>query len=196
MLDWWNGMTLLAQILACIAVPSTLLLVIQLIMTIVGLGDDSDGDVPDDLEDDVSFDDADGDIGLRVFTIRGLTAFFTLLGWVGLSVSRTGAHAVISIMCGVLAGVVAMFLIALLVKYAMKLQDDGTLDYKNALGLSGTVYITIPAKRLEKGKINIMLQGHYMELEAVTDEDEDIKFGTEIVVIGLSGANTLVVKRK
>ena len=80
MLDWWNGMTLLEQILACIAVPSTLLLVIQLIMTIVGLGDDSDGDVPDDLEDDVSFDDADGDIGLRVFTIRGLTAFFTLLG--------------------------------------------------------------------------------------------------------------------
>jgi membrane protein implicated in regulation of membrane protease activity len=196
MLDWWNGMTLLEQILACIAVPSTLLLVIQLIMTIVGLGDDSDGDIPDDLEDDVSFDDADGDIGLRVFTIRGLTAFFTLLGWVGLSVSRTGAHAVISIMCGVLAGVVAMFLIALLVKYAMKLQDDGTLDYKNALGLSGTVYITIPAKRLEKGKINIMLQGHYMELEAVTDEDEDIKFGTEIVVIGLSGTNTLVVKRK
>ena len=41
-----------------------------------------------------------------------------------------------------------------------------------------------------------MLQGHYMELEAVTDEDEDIKFGTEIVVIGLSGTNTLVVKRK
>lgn len=196
MLEWWNGMTLLEQILACIAVPSTLLLVIQLIMTIVGLGDGSDGDVPDDLEDDVSFDEADGEIGLRVFTIRGLTAFFTLLGWVGLLVSKTGAHAMIAILCGVLAGVTAMFLIAMLVKYAIKLQDDGTLDYKNALGLSGTVYITIPARRTEKGKINLMLQGHYMELEAVTDEDEDIKFGAEIVVIGLSGTNTLVVKRK
>ena len=48
----------------------------------------------------------------------------------------------------------------------MKLQDDGTIDYRNALGLSGNVYITIPANRLEKGKVNLMLQGHYMELEA------------------------------
>lgn len=196
MLNWWNELNLLEQILACIAVPSTLLLVIQLIMTIIGLGDDADGDVPDDIDDDISFDDTDGDIGLRVFTIRGLTAFFTLLGWVGLSVSRTGANSLLSIGCGVIAGIVAMFLIALFVKYAMKLQDDGTIDYRNALGLSGNVYITIPANRLEKGKVNLMLQGHYMELEAVTDEDEDIRFGTEIVVIGLSGANTLVVKRK
>ena len=145
MLNWWNELNLLEQILACIAVPSTLLLVIQLIMTIIGLGDDADGDVPDDIDDDISFDDTDGDIGLRVFTIRGLTAFFTLLGWVGLSVSRTGANSLLSIGCGVIAGIVAMFLIALLVKYAMKLQDDGTIDYRNALGLSGNVYITIPA---------------------------------------------------
>ena len=83
-----------------------------------------------------------------------------------------------------------------LIKYAMKLQDDGTIDYRNALGLSGSVYITIPACREEKGKVNLLLQGHYMELEAVTDEEDDIKFGTEIVVIGLSGTNILVVKRK
>lgn len=196
MFDWWNELNLLQQILACIAVPSTLLLIIQLIMTIIGLGDDTDGDVPNDIEDDVSFDDADGDIGLRVFTVRGLTAFFTLLGWTGLAVSKSGANLIISIGCGVASGIIAMVLIAFLVKYAMKLQDDGTIDYRNALGLSGSVYITIPACREEKGKVNLLLQGHYMELEAVTDEDEDIKFGAEIVVIGLSGANTLVVKRK
>ena len=41
-----------------------------------------------------------------------------------------------------------------------------------------------------------MLQGTYVEREAVTDEDAPLPYGTEVVVIGLSGESTLVVARK
>ncbi len=53
---WWESLTLLQRVFACIAIPSTLLLIVQLVMTLIGLGDhegdlDADGDgIPDDLE--------------------------------------------------------------------------------------------------------------------------------------------------
>ena len=51
---WWESLTLLQRVFACIAIPSTLLLVVQLALSLIGLGDhesdlDHDG-VPDDLD--------------------------------------------------------------------------------------------------------------------------------------------------
>ena len=78
----------------------------------------------------------------------------------------------------------------------MKLRNDGNLDNKNALGTSGRVYLTVPPSRSGEGKVNVLLQGSYVELEAVTDEIEAIPTGTEVVVTGISGQTTLVVKKK
>ena len=41
-----------------------------------------------------------------------------------------------------------------------------------------------------------MLQDTFVELDAVTDEENEIPSGREVVVIGLSGQSTLVVKSK
>ena len=66
---WWESLTLLQRVFACIAIPSTLLLIVLLILSLVGLGDhegdlDHDG-VPDgiDLDHDGIPDgiDLDGD---------------------------------------------------------------------------------------------------------------------------------------
>ena len=70
------------------------------------------------------------------------------------------------------------------------------MNLKYALGVSGNIYITVPPRRSGKGKVNIIVQGKLEELDAVTDEELPLPFGTEIVVIGLSGGNTLVVRRK
>ena len=80
--------------------------------------------------------------------------------------------------------------------FGYELRSDGNLDNRNALGVSGKVYLTVPAKRGGEGKVNILLQGSYVERNAVTDEAEPLTTGSEIVVIGLSGQSTLVVKRK
>ena len=45
-------------------------------------------------------------------------------------------------------------------------------------------------------EVNILLQGTYVERDAVTDENDPIVTGAEIVVVGISGQTTLVVKRK
>ena len=93
-------------------------------------------------------------------------------------------------------GLVIMILIALLFYIFERLQTSGNVDIHNAIGKSGSVYMNIPASRAGTGKVNIVVQDRYGEYEAVTDEKDVIPFGTEIVVIAISGADTLVVKRK
>ena len=69
MLKWCEALTLLQRITACIAIPATLLLIIQLVSTLMGLGGndadlDADGDgIPDglDLDGDGIPDDLDLD---------------------------------------------------------------------------------------------------------------------------------------
>ena len=58
------------------------------------------------------------------------------------------------------------------------------------------MYITVPPQRRSKGKVNLLVQGKLEELDAVTDEEAPLPFGTEVVVTGISGGNTLIVRRK
>lgn len=242
---WWASLTWLERIFAYVAFPATLLLLLQTLMLLFGLGNDADGDadadvdldgdgVPDldldgdgipDLDGDMDGDfdadadtdldtdgDADGDgdgdgdadadghpglfAGLKLFTLRGIVAFFAVCGWGGLWLLRMGMHPIFAVFLAIAMGFWAMLLMALFLRVALKLQDDGTLDFRNALGKAGTVYLTIPARRGGKGKVHVVVQDQLHELAAVTDEETPIPTGSEIVVVGLSGGNTLVVCRK
>jgi hypothetical protein len=42
MIQWWIGLGEAGQIFACIAIPATVILIIQCILTLMGLGGDSD----------------------------------------------------------------------------------------------------------------------------------------------------------
>lgn len=150
MVEWYNALSQLEKVFSYIAFPATLILVLQLIMLLIGFGGDST-DVDDGMHDgdgDLDY----GDDGLHIFSIRGIVSFFAVFGWTGMLVSKnTDGNVFLSIIIAFAAGLLTMFALAYLIKSFLKLQSDGTLDYKNALGLPATVYITIPpqgAKRV------------------------------------------------
>lgn len=162
---------------------------------------DSDFDAGTDGDTDAETDvDAGGHsglfAGLKLFTLRGIVAFLAVCGWGGLWLLRMGMHPIFAVFLAIAMGFWAMLLMALFLRVALKLQNDGTLDFRNALGTAGTVYLTIPARRAGEGKVHVVVQDQLRELEAVTDEETPIPTGSEIVVVGLSGGNTLVVCRK
>ena len=207
LVEWWNALSLAGQIFACVAIPSTFVLLIQTVMMLVGFAGEATGDggdVPDADEldgifgenDTIEAEDISGFDGLRIFTIRGIIAFFVVFGWVGIVMDGSGIALPITILVSAVSGFAMMMLLAYLTHLAMKLRSDGTTDNKNALGVAGRVHLTVPAERSGQGKVHIMLQGAYSERDAVTDEDAPIPTGSEVVVIGLSGKTTLVVKRK
>ena len=197
MVDWWLALGDVGQIFACIAIPATVILIVQLILTLIGLGGD-DADASAENEVDLDDGDTDGDIdaGLRVFTLRGLVAFFSVLGWVGIICIGEGLSVIVSVLIAVAAGALATVSIALIMSWLFKLQYDGTEDIRDALGVSGTVYLRIPPSRTGKGKISAIIQGKLSEKSAVTDEETVIERGEEVTVVGISGEETLIVKRK
>ena len=213
MLAWWNSLGLASQIFYCMAIPATLVLLIQTFLMFLGMeGDGEVGDMADGTPDDIpDVDGPDGvfegdgmseDLdpsgfdGLRVFTVRGIIAFFVVFGWVGVVMDGAGVALPITLAVSTACGAVIMVLLAFLLRAVMRLRSDGNTDNRNAIGVSGKVQLTIPPARSGEGKVHLMLQGAYVERGAVTDEAEAIPTGSEVVVVGLSGQTDLVVRRK
>ena len=229
---WWQSLTALEHILLYLAVPATLILLIQTILLFLGgvmdggeadmdsdgpdwdtdLDSDLDGDLdgPDwdtqapELEVDAS-DDHDGPgleeagqaaAGLHLFTLRGIVAFLTLFGWGSLWLCQLGVLPAVALFLGVWMGLAGMVAIAVVVRQAVRLQYDGTLDIRNAVGLTGSVYLTVPAGRAGQGKVNVLVQEQLREFDAISDSSQPIPTGADIVVTGLAGRNTLIVSPK
>ena len=245
---WWAALTGLERFFAYVAFPATLLLILQTLMLLFGLGHDGDSDVdgPDgDVDVDAAVDvdggldagfdaDIDGDIsgelelgdldagadapdgdflpedhdlpdgaahegpfaGLRLLTLRGIVAFLAVAGWGGLWLLNVGLHPAAAVFLAIAMGFWAMLLMAVFLRVVLRLQQDGTMDYRNALGCAGAVYLTVPAGRAGTGKVNVLFQDQLRELDAVTDESEPLPTGTEIVVVAVTNGNTLVVCQK
>lgn len=204
---WWNSLTLLERVFACAAIPATLLLVLQLVLSLLGLAgqdgdtpeefDDPDGpedlDGPDDLDDFDDLDEPDGaEPGLRLFTFRGIVTFFAVYGWAALAVSRAGLPWLMAVAVGALLGGAAMLLTALVFRMMLRLQADGTIDLKNAVGLPGEVYLSIPAARQGCGKVSVVIQESLTECAAVTDGGQ-LPTGSAVTVIGVTRDGELLV---
>lgn len=236
MIVWWETLGTVGQVFACVAIPATVILFLQTILMLIGIGghelggDSSDGDVDHDFGHDFGHDfdhdfdghldmhgdiDVHGDVhdgvfgehdghdghdgsdgGLRLFSFRGIIAFLCVLGWVGVLCARLELAMPLTILLSAASGLLAMVLIALLFRLIYSLQADGTENIRNALGASGTVYLRIPPRRNGSGKVNLLLDGKLVEKEAVTDEEEMIAYGEQIVVVGICGGTELIVQRK
>lgn len=204
MTDWWNALSAQQHMFLFAAVPFTVILVIQIILTIIGLGHDSDMDAGPDSDADMAahaeFDThADhGDhvsaAGFRFFTVRGLVAFFCIFGWTGYAISGSSLGTALEIIISTAAGLAAMLLIGLMFYTMKRMQASGNLQYANAIGQSAEVYLPIPPARSGKGKVMVAFQERLVEAEAVTDDDEKIPTGATVSVVGNTG-NTLIVKK-
>ncbi len=211
-IEWFRSLTLAGQIFTCVAVPTTVVLLVQTVLMLIGgfaeaegIGDELPDDIPDAAPDgtvDGVFGDSDiedvtdtvGLEGFRIFTVRGIIAFFVVFGWVGVAMDGIPLYWTIPIAAA--CGFIMMVLLAFFYRLAMKLRNNGNTDNRNAIGVSGKVQLLIPPARSGEGKVHIMLQGSYIERDAVTDDSEAIPTGSEIVVVGVSGQTTLIVKRK
>lgn len=234
MLAWLESLTLLEQILLYVAIPATLLLLIQTVLLFLGMGGEHDGtadspegaalldmdaahdfvdlngdgipDMPHDLELHGGHCDACGEHnagehnhegsgnGLHVLTLRGIVAFFTLFGWSGLMFCQLNFHWFLALFLAVQVGIIGMVGVAFILREALRFQEDGTLDIRNAVGLPGSVYLTVPGERSGVGKVNVVVQEQLREFEAVTEEKEPIPTGADVLVTGITNGDTLIVK--
>ena len=216
---WWNGLRLVEQVLYCIAVPASLILIIQTIIMLIGLGGGGEGfnpsdtsglDLPDSFDTDIDFDasgDIDADLSnhdisnpsdiadFRLLSVQSVIAFLTIFGWSGITALSNGMVEWAALLLAAALGFGAMFLVAKIIQWSSKLAQNGTFNVKNLLGESGTVYIPIPEKGKGVGKINISCGERFMEFDAVTEEQETLKTGAPVRVVDIISGSTLVVEK-
>lgn len=198
-INWWEGLSLLGQIFATAAIPATVIMALQTILLLFGLGGDnadgSDADVDADIDGDGNFDLDDGDVSsLRLFSIRGIVAMLAIGGWIGVALCDLGAGAVLSTIGAVIGGLGALVSAAYIIKLSLKLQDDGNFNVKNAITHTATVYIPIPPSRSGSGKVTMNLQERFVELDAVTDHSEKLPTGAMVQVISVTDKNEVIVR--
>lgn len=192
----------LRGVLMCVAVPATIIMILQTIMIFIGMAGHSDVDIHGDNGIDGVFgnDSPDatdvhmGDSGLRIFTVRGMVAFFAVGGWAGLSALSLTDNAAAAIITAVIFGTMALLAVAWFFKWAASLYENGTLQMDSAIGKIGEVYITIPPNMGGAGKVNVIIQGRLTETDAMTHEDRPLKYGETVEVIGIAVGNTLLVQ--
>ena len=201
--DWWQGLGLAGQVMACAAIPMTVVMLLQLVLMIIGIGpggesdsDTDDGAVDPEMDTDHPANEAGSNSNSiwKIFTIRGIVAFFALGGWAGLAALTAGIPLVWAIQIAVLAGVAALLLASIAIRLALRMQDSGNISLKNAVSQVAEVYITIPPSRSKIGKVTMLLQERFVEVDAVTDCEAEIRPSAKVEVIGLAGKDCLLVR--
>jgi len=190
--SWWENLSNLQRIHFGIALPATIIFLIQLIITLT-TGGDTDIDGAGDHDGDFSGDHGDG---MHIFSVKSILAFLMFYGWGGLAAIEKGMHVWWGVSgISLILGIIMMLFTAWIFFMLLKLQSSGTLNINNALGKEAEVYLTIPAKKNGNGKVQIIIQNGYKTLDAVTEDTEDIHTGSFVEVIDVLN-DILVVRRK
>ncbi len=147
-------------------------------------GDLDTGSVGDHVETDTSF---------RLLSFQGLSSFFLIFGLVGLALVKANLHVLLTVFGAMLAGLFSVWVISILFSQTRRLQADGTINIKNAIGERGTVYLTIPGNG--SGQVQVSVQGSLKIFDAISKEKKKIATGEKIQVVDVADGKTLVVKK-
>jgi len=188
MLDWFSNLELFSKIYWSIALLGSLIFIFTMISTFIGGETDDFGDVDSDI-------DGDTGIGFQFITFKNLVGFFTLFGWTGIACIDADLSKPLTIVISFLCGLIMMGIMAAMFYYMNKLNDSGTLNFKNAVNAVGEVYLTVGANRSSIGKAHIKIQGALRELEALTDAETDLKSGTVIKVKNVTDNGILIIEK-
>lgn len=214
MAAWWESLGVIGRIFAFIAIPSTLILIVQTILLFFGIGasHDADGGFDggyDSVDADIDASGADGidaadaddgsesdshDGGVALFSVRGIVAMLCIGGWSGVVLTGTGINTTLSVILSIIFGTAALVGMFYLMKAAMTLQSSGNIDLGNAIGKTGRVYIPIPAGGNGRGKISITVQETLIEVDAITMSDRKLATGETVRVVSTDETGLLVVE--
>lgn len=188
-------MDIVGQIFALIAIPSTLVLVVQTVLLLIGVGGLADGiDLDGDGVPDTPGFEGDGDGGLALFSLRGIMSLAAVAGWSGLVMHEAEMPLGLTVFLAAAFGFLAMVGIAFIMKLASRLQQNGNLDIGYAIGKVGTVYIPIPPKMTGSGKINLTIQERFVEVDAKTPCERKLNTGESVRITATDPAGIVVVE--
>ena len=186
-MELFHGLDPLLKIFWFVALPVSLVFIVQTIMTFVG-ADSSDG-----LNADFDADTSSVDAPFQLFSLRNLINFLLGFSWTGVSCFNSIPNKTVLITVALVVGVLFVFLFFVIIKQMQKLAEDNSFKMTDTLNKTADVYLTIPEKKSGKGKIMISIKGSFHELDAMT-ENERIPTGSVVKVVKIENSEILIVE--
>lgn len=184
MIEWLQSLGGALGTFYVIAIVSGAILTIQMLLTLIGAETDFDADGLGAGEG--------GDTGL--FSIRSVGAFFTGFGWTGVAMLENGYSTAEATFAATVVGLIFLGMVFYLMRYMFSLREEGTIDYKNAIGNVGSVYIPIPPNRKGIGQVEVAVQGRIKIIKALTDHPQRIGNRAAVQVISVIDQQTVLVE--
>lgn len=171
-----------------IAIPVSVVFLIQTIMTFVG------ADTADGLSADFDSDLSHGDAPFQLFSLRNLINFLLGFSWGGISFYSTIANSTILILVALAIGISFLVLFFIIMREIQKLGEDNSFRISDTLNNTAEVYLPIPGNLTGKGKILISVKGSMRELDAMTSQ-EKIPTGSMVKIVKVESDNILIVEK-
>lgn len=171
------------------------LFILRLIILFAGgdLGEQGADSSLDAGGDVLSGNQVDADVSFQLLSVQGLTSFFMMFGLVGLALLKAGLPVLVTVIGGMVAGLVTVAVTGLIFTQMRRLQTEGTINIQNTIGTDGSVYLTIPKNGT--GQVQIIAQGSLKIFDAVSRNRNMIATGEKVQVVGVAGGNTLIVEK-
>jgi hypothetical protein len=170
-----------------IAIPTSLIFVIQSILTFSGL------DASDGINADFDSDFSDTEAPFQLFSFRNLINFLLGFSWSGISFYQYIDSPVLLVIFATMVGASFVGFFFLVIKQLLKLSENNTFTIEKSLFKTGNVYLRVPANRTGTGIVQVSVNGAVREMKALSDSSE-LATGTLIKVIGYENDMVLVQK--
>ncbi len=164
------------------------ILAVQLVLGLLGIVHDGI-DVHHDAHDGATDTASEG---LNLLSVRALSAGVGFFGVGGMAGLASPFGLLLAIPLGIVLGLAAMVGTALVTRWMLTMEDDGSVSIHGAIGTTGTVYLTIPGDRKGTGKVLLTLQNRTVEYQAVTSQGP-LPTGASILVVDVVGPDTVDV---
>jgi membrane protein implicated in regulation of membrane protease activity len=167
--------------------------VLRTVLMLLGVGDDHSFGGDHDLGAAAGHGatHSDTDVGMRLISLQGVSAFLMMFGLVGLALTREAAlNPQLSVAIALAAGLASMWVVARVFALMIGLQSSGTIDLSHAIGQEGVVYLTIKAGT--GGQVQVAVQGRLGVYEAQGGSGTEIATGRAVRVVGVRAGQLVV----
>ena len=187
-MDFFQNLDPLLKTFWFIAIPTSLIFIIQTIMTFVG------ADSHDGLHADFNGDFHGGDVPFQLFTLRNMINFLLGFSWTGISFYGIVDSTLLLMVAGLVVGSGFVAFFFMVIRQIERLAEDNTFKITTTLYKTASVYLPIPANKQGAGKIQVSIKGSFRELDAITEEDK-IETNTMVKIVKIESNNLVLVER-
>ena len=190
--DWFIQLDPALRFYWGIAIFASIVVIIQMTMSFVGMGDIDSGDADVDFSTDT--DSLDNAGSMHLLSIRNIFYFLLGFGWAGVSLWSTIPNLILLCIVSVLVGCLFVAIFIFLFRQMMKLQSNGAFNINDAVGKVCDVYLRIPGENQGLGKVQISFNGSVQELDART-AGEPLPSGAKVRVLRVIDKKVLEVEK-